>query len=77
MIDGDAGEVMEMHGDDYLDMEEEFEPVEGCNCIYCRMARMEKSMAEIEQVIGELKGFLELYRENLESDEKPAEKSRT
>ncbi len=50
---------MEMHSSDYLDFEEEFEPIEGCNCIYCRMARMEKGMKELEAMVSELKVFLE------------------
>ena len=63
MIDGDAGEVMEMHGDDYLDMEEEFEPVEGCNCIYCRMARMEKKMRELNRSLNLIVDKLQLDEE--------------
>ncbi len=51
---------METHTDDYLDMEEEFEPIEGCNCIYCRMARMEKGMKELEAMVTELRVFLEM-----------------
>ena len=58
--------------DDYLDVEEEFEPVEGCNCIYCRMARMEKSMKELESMVNELRVFLETSKEN----SRPREKSR-
>ena len=58
--------------DDYLDIEEEFEPVEGCNCIYCRMARMEKNMAELEHMVDELRTFLEMYKQ----DVKPRERSK-
>jgi len=43
---------MDAHDDDYLDMEEEFEPIEGCNCIYCRMARMEKKMEELNRSLN-------------------------
>ena len=58
--------------DDYLDVEEEFEPVEGCNCIYCRMARMEKSMKELESMVNELRVFLAISEEN----SRPKEKSK-
>ncbi len=51
---------MQSHTDDYLYVEEEFEPIEGCNCIYCRMARMEKSMKELENMIEQLTLFLEI-----------------
>ena len=62
---------MDAHSNDYLNIEEEFEPVEGCNCIYCRMARMEKSMKELETMVSELKLFLEVQGQ----DTKPKEKS--
>jgi len=50
---------MDAHSSDYLNVEEEFEPVEGCNCIYCRMARMETNMAEIHVKVSELVSVLQ------------------
>ena len=54
---------MPSHTDDYLYPEDEFEPIEGCNCIYCRMARMEKSMKELENMVGQLTLFLEIRQQ--------------
>ena len=61
---------MDAHDDDYLDMEEEFEPIEGCNCIYCRMARMEKGMRELESMVSELKLFLETHGQDIKREGK-------
>lgn len=34
------------------EFEEEYEYIEGCNCIYCRMARMEKKMRELNRSLN-------------------------
>ena len=60
---------MNAHSSDYLNVEEEFEPVEGCNCIYCRMARMEKGVKKLESVVSELKLFLELQGQDMKPKE--------
>ncbi|GEM_PF-3328819 len=31
---------------------DEYEYIEGCNCIYCRMARMEKKMQELNKSLN-------------------------
>ena len=31
---------------------DEYEYIEGCNCIYCRMARMEKKMQELNRSLN-------------------------
>ena len=37
----------------------EHEAIEGCNCINCRMARMETNMAEIHVKVSELVSVLQ------------------
>ncbi len=37
----------------------EHETIEGCNCINCRMARMESNMAEIHVKVSELVSALQ------------------
>jgi len=43
--------------------EEEYEYIEGCNCIYCRMARMEKKMRELNRSLNLIVDKLQLDEE--------------
>ena len=47
--------VVDMTDEDYTISEhlgDEYEYIEGCNCIYCRMARMEKKMQELNRSLN-------------------------
>ncbi len=59
--------------DENDDMQEhlgdEYEYIEGCNCIYCRMARMEKRMQELNRSLNLVITEIQTAKEKKVKDE--------